>query len=303
MPQVNTLLPAAIYMAYKLLALVFLLCSFTAGAQKVIQLWPGAAPGSENWDWHEQVNATALPNDTLVYNVSAPSLTVFPAGAGANGTAVIICPGGSFHYLHINTEGYQLARWLNKKGVTAFILQYRLVHCLTTNPRQELLEKRKDAQKVAVQTAPVVTMAMADAREAIAYVRKHAAALGIAPNKIGIAGFSAGGALAAAAAVSYTAANRPDFAAPIYAYVPPGLADTIPAGAPPLFIAAATDDDYHLVPMSINLYSKWLAAGLSAELHIYSKGGHGFGMNVQHQPSDSWVDRFGDWLQLQGFIQ
>ena len=68
-----------------------------------------------------------------------------------------------------------------------------------------------------------------------------------------------------------------------------------------MFIAAATDDELHLVPMRIGLYEKWLAAGLSAELHIYSKGGHGFGMNLKNQPSDSWIERFGDWLNIQPF--
>jgi acetyl esterase/lipase len=288
----------------KLAAIIFLLlCPRAVGAQQAIKIWPAVAPGSESWAWGEQVNSSAIANDTLVYNVTEPTLTVFPASATANGTSVIICPGGSFHYLHINTEGYALARWLNKRGVTVFILKYRLVHCFTNDPKQELADNRKDAKKVTAQTAPVVGMAVADAKQAIAYVRANAAQFGVDANKIGIVGFSAGGALAASAAFNYNEANRPDFVAPIYAYVPPGLPDTLKADTPPLFIAAATDDDYHLVPMSINLYNKWLAAGISAEFHIYSKGGHGFGMNVQHLPSDTWVDRFGDWLQVKGFIQ
>lgn len=109
--------------------------------------------------------------------------------------------------------------------------------------------------------------------KAIVYVRRHAAELGITPNKIGIMGFSAGGTLAAASAFNYTAENRPDFVAPIYAYVPAGLTEVMK-----------------------------LAAGHSAEIHIYSKGGHGFGMNVQDQPSDTWIDRFGDWLGIQGLL-
>jgi acetyl esterase/lipase len=148
--------------------------------------------------------------------------------------------------------------------------------------------------------AQVVPMAIEDGRQALLYVRQHAGEFGISADRIGIMGFSAGGALASTSALDYTPANRPDCAAPIYAYVPPFLPAIVQKDAPPLFIAAATDDEYHLVPMSIALYSKWLAAGRSAELHIYSKGGHGFGMNRQNQPSDTWIDRFGDWLNVQG---
>jgi acetyl esterase/lipase len=126
--------------------------------------------------------------------------------------------------------------------------------------------------------------------------------LGISPDKIGIIGFSAGGTLAGVSAFDTTAETRPDFVAPIYAYIPSFVPAIAPKDAPPLFVAAASDDELHLVPMSLAIYSKWLAAGRSAELHIYSKGGHGFGMNRQDQPSDTWIDRFGDWLGVQGLL-
>jgi acetyl esterase/lipase len=119
-------------------------------------------------------------------------------------------------------------------------------------------------------------MIVTDAKQAIAYVRKHAAEFGIAGNKIGIIGFSAASTLAVAAAFGYTKQNRPDFVALVYAYVPAAFAMNIINDTPPLFIAAATDGEFHLVPMSISLYNKWLTAGHAAELHIYSKGGHGF---------------------------
>ena len=143
-------------------------------------------------------------------------------------------------------------------------------------------------------------MAIEDGKQAIIYVRKHAKEFNISPDKIGIMGFSAGGALATASCFGYTEVNKPDFVAAIYPYVPPFLGPApVPKDAPPLFIAAATDDDYHLVPMSIALYQRWLTAGLPAEIHIYSKGGHGFGMNKQNQPSDTWIDRFAEWLNIQ----
>jgi len=161
----------------------------------------------------------------------------------------------------------------------------------------------KDPKNAAALVGPLLPLAIADARASIVYVRQHAAELGVAPNRIGIMGFSAGGTLAAASVFNYTVENRPDFVAPIYPYVPPGQLTEVMKDAPPMFVAAASDDELHLVPMSITLYNEWLAAGHSAEIHIYSKGGHGFGMNVQHQPSDSWIDRFGEWLEVQGLLK
>ncbi|MEJ0102938.1 MAG: alpha/beta hydrolase [Bacteroidota bacterium] len=287
-----------------ILVFTFLLFAGAGIAQKVFAIWPGVAAGSENWKWQEQTDSTDIPGDPLAFNIVQPTLTFYPADPSiANGTSVIICPGGSFCYLHIKTEGIDVAKWLNKKGVSAFVLKYRLVHSETDHPMKEKTERSKDTAVSRKLVVPVVPLAIADGKQAIVYVRKHANELGIAPNKIGIMGFSAGGTLATAGIFDYTTENRPDFAAPIYPYVPPALATAVLKDAPPLFIAAATDDEYHLVPMSINLYSKWLAAGRSAELHIYSKGGHGFGMNKLDQPSDTWIERFGDWLQVQGLLK
>ena len=291
-------------MKYTLIAFIFLAFAGAGHAQKVFAIWPGLAPGSESWKGQEEQDSSSIPGDPLAYNIVKPVLIFFPASPSiANGTSVIICPGGSFCYLHVKTEGADVARWLNKKGVSAFVLKYRVVHSETNHPMQEKNERMKDTANARRLLTPVVPMGIADAKQALAYVRKHAGELGVAPDKIGIIGFSAGGTLATASAFDYTVEDRPDFVAPIYAYVPPFLPMTVLKDAPPLFIAAATDDELHLVPMSIDLYSKWLTAGHSAEIHIYSKGGHGFGMNRQNQPSDTWIERFGDWLQVQGLLK
>jgi acetyl esterase/lipase len=285
-----------------LIALIFLVFSTLGQAQKTFPIWPGAAPGAESWNWHEQEDSTSIKGDPLAYNIVQPVLLYYPApkpGGGKGTKSVIICPGGSFCYLHIKTEGTDVAKWLNARGINAFVLKYRVVHSETTHPMQEKTERAKDTVNARKLLAPLVPMAIADGKQAIVYVRQHAAELGIDPNTVGIMGFSAGGALASASCFDYTPANRPDFVAPIYPYVPPFLPAAAPKDAPPLFIAAATDDDYHLVPMSIALYQKYLTAGLSAEMHIYSKGGHGFGMNRQNQPSDTWIYRFADWLNTQ----
>jgi acetyl esterase/lipase len=116
-------------------------------------------------------------------------------------------------------------------------------------------------------------------------------------------GFSAGGTIVAAVAFQYDRDSRPAFLAPIYAYmgaVPPA---PVPSDAPPMFVAAATDDGLGLAPQSVDLYSKLAAAKKSAELHMYSKGGHGFGLRTNGTPSDTWIDRCGDWLAVQGLLK
>ena len=289
-------------MKYSFVIVTLLLFTRIAYTQKQFPIWPGAAPGSEQWNWQEQKDSTELPGDLLAYNVVKPTLTYFPADiANANGTAVIVCPGGSFCYLHINTEGADVAAWLNKKGVAVFVLQYRLIRSETQMPIKEKNERAKDTSSRQL-VAALIPLAIADAKQAVTYVRAHAADFHVSPERIGIMGFSAGGTLAVAASFNYSTENRPDFVAPIYAYVPPSLPQMVLPDAPPAFICAASDDELHLVPMSITLYNNWLKAGRSAEIHIYSKGGHGFGMNKKQQPSDTWIERFGDWLEVQGLL-
>ena len=290
-------------MTRKIIIACLVFITFGANAQqKVIQLYNGTAPGSENWTYSEKEFDTGN-TDTLAYNVSKPTLTLYPADPSkATGTAVVVCPGGGFFILSAAMEGSYVARWLNNKGITVFLLKYRLGQSLTNNPGQELSENMKKSdfgQKI----APIIPLCIADGREAIKYVRTHAAEYGIDPMRIGIIGFSAGGTVAASTAFNYTPENRPDFVAPIYAYIPPSLQGPVPEDAPPMFIAAATDDGLGLASHSVDLYSKWLTAKKPAELHIYEKGGHGFGMRTQNIPTDTWIDRYGDWLGLLGLLK
>ncbi len=288
--------------------LFFLLLAFAApvinAQQKIIQLYNGAAPGSESWTWNEQESDQNAWNTKLAFNISHPTLTVFlPDSSVANsGTAAVICPGGGFYALSISSEGYDVAKWLAHRGVTCFVLKYRLVHVMSDDPAKEWTEGLGTKEETDKMNADI-PLAIADGRAAIAYVRDHASDYGVSPDKIGIIGFSAGGTVAASAAYDYTPANRPDFDAPIYAYMPPSLQKEIPTDAPPLFLAAATDDGLGLNTHSVDLYNKWTSAKHSAELHLYAKGGHGFGMKKQGLPTDAWIDRFGDWLQQQGFTK
>ena len=293
-------------MPVKVTAAIFLalLCLQVVAQEKVIRIYAGPAPGSEDWKQTEQENRTNLWRTRVVFNVANPTLTVFqPEPGKANGTAVIICPGGAFFALCIDNEGFDVARWLAAKGVACFVLKYRLVACKTDDPTTEV-NARGPLNALDTVVAPVVKLALADANTAIGYVRQHAAEYGVSPNRIGIIGFSAGGTVAVSAALNYLPETRPDFAAPIYPVYNWAIKGTgVPADAPPIFVLAASDDPLGLTPQSIMIYQEWIKAGKSAELHLYSKGGHGFGMHTQNLPSDHWIEQFANWLGMQGLMK
>lgn len=268
----------------------------------VIRLYAGVAPGSEQWTQREQENFSTDWDTQVVFNVADPTLTLIaPDPARANGTAVIICPGGGFHALSINSEGFDVARRLAAEGVTSFILKYRLVECKTDRPGPEMDAKTEDEFDAAV--APIVKLAHADGLAAVEHVRTHAGDYAVNPNRIGIMGFSAGGTVASSVAMTYTQAARPDFVAPIYLAYHWTVQDGVPEDAPPLFALAATDDELDLAPHSVHIYQDWTAAGKPAELHLYANGGHGFGMRTKNLPSDRWIELFIDWLGVQGLLQ
>ena len=272
-----------------------------AAAQDVIPLYPGAAPGSTQETYPEKQYFSTVWNTDVVTNVSRPTLTVFkPSPKLKNGTAIVICPGGGFMALSIASEGTDVAKYLAAKGVTAFVLKYRLAQT-AGDATEEFRPLFADTQKFDAMMANVAPLAIADGLAAVTYVRQHASEWGVSADRVGIIGFSAGGSVTAEVAVLYKPEGRPAFVAPIYGG---GLMKDapVPADAPPLFIAAATDDTLGLAPQSVAFYQKWTAAQKPAELHMYVKGGHGFGMQKQNIPTDHWIDRFADWLQLEGFL-
>lgn len=215
-----------------------------AGQPEVIPLWPNGASGTEDWNQQEQEHITPPPASfRTVRNVTRPTLMAFlPDPAVATGTAVIICPGGGFLSLAIEHEGIDVARWLSERGVAGCVLKYRL---FPTEVRDEDYQRQMEAyfpdrRQMREVTKQIGPLAIADGQQAVKVVRQRASQWGIAPDRIGIMGFSA--------------------------------------------------------------YSAWRAAGHPVELHIYAKGGHGFGMRKQGLPADHWIDRFGEWLQVQGFL-
>ncbi len=286
----------------------------TARAQHpIIRIWQGIAPGSETWTQKEVEYLNPI-KEKMVRNVVTPTLTAYlPERSKANGTAIIICPGGGFRFHSWQTEGTMVAEWLQKRGVAAFVLKYRLVDTGATEAEfqtnmaaffkslTEATNSGKPARKAVSDpvTTQVIAFASEDGRQAIRTVRQRAAEWGIAPNRVGIMGFSAGGMVTSQAVLKYDAESRPNFAAPIYGAPFDEIA--VPKDAPPLFILCAADDSL-MADESLRLYTQWKTAKCSAELHLYSKGGHGFGMRPQGLPIDHWIERFGEWLQVQGLL-
>jgi len=272
-------------------------------AQQVIELSSIPNPESLVWTHEEREYFSSIWNTQVITNVSKPTLTVYlPEEGKANGTSVVICPGGGFRALSINSEGIDVAKWLNGKGVTAFVLKYRLVPTGEDGVK-EMMSPGGDQAKSDRDNAALIPLSINDAKAALTYVRENASTYDLATDRIGLMGFSAGGTVTAGVTFDYEAKNRPDFIAPVYAYIPDQMEANVPEDAPPLFVVCASDDQLKLAPHSLKIYDSWLKAGKPAELHMYSKGGHGFGMRIQNLPSDQWIERFGEWLEVQGLME
>ena len=257
-----------------------------------IPLWPKGAPGSE-----ARMAEAEEVQGSNVCNVHHPSLTPYvPDADKSTGTAVIICPGGGHAKLCLGHEGYALAEWFRDRGIAAFVLKYRLAR-----------------EKGSTYTVP--DHAMADTRRAIRLVRSRAGEWHLKTNRIGILGFSAGGELAAYAAMKNDPGNkdaadpierqssRPDFQALIY----PGGTSTfkVEAGMPPAFLAAGINDRPDIYEGLASLYLKYKAAKIPAELHLFANAGHGFGYRHDAKPSAAarWPERFTEWLADSGLLK
>ena len=287
--------------AFLLFVLSSFLFSLVQSQDSVVYLYKGPAPGSEKWNWEEKnIHANGM---NLFFDVTKPSLTVFTPSK-PNGTAIIIAPGGAFHALAFDHEGTNVAQWLNARGITAFVLKYRLSHDDPAHPENNFsrLLAAGNFRKLDSINAVVVPLAMQDGLAAMKYLREHAAQYKVDPTKIGFMGFSAGGTVTMSVVYNATNENRPNFIAPIYAYEKAIIGSQVPSVKTPIFIAAASDDDLGFATHSVDIYLKWLAAKQPAELHMYERGKHGFGTRKQNLPVDTWLDRFEDWMRMQGLL-
>lgn len=274
-------------------------------AQKAIPLYKGLAPGTESWKQKEAQQFNELFKTEVVFNVTQPSILVYEANkAKANGTVVIVAPGGGFQSLSINREGIEVAKKLAENGITAVVLKYRLLETKSNDPATEMMASIKDRAAFDKRTAPIKVMAGEDIKTAITYIRTHAKELNVNPDKLGVIGFSAGASVILESVLhSKDTSTLPNFAASMYGGPSDEvIASEMPSPAVPLFICVAADDQLKLAPKSIALYNKWIQAGQPTELHVYEKGGHGFGMGKQNLPVDNWSTVYLDWLKFHKFL-
>lgn len=240
-----------------------------------------------------------------VHNVSQPTLTPFLPPAGkANGTAIIVAPGGGFMSLSMDNEGYRVARWLAEQGVTAFVLKYRLVQTpATTQGLKGFAVKvfTSGPQALVDVLAKGRPVAVADASQAMRLVRSRAGEWKIDPARVGFIGFSAGAITALAMAVQSDDAVRPNFVASIYG--PMGRpSEPLPASLPPLWTALSGDDPL-FGKSDMGLVATWQEKKAPLELHFYEKGGHGWGFTgAQGTTAADWPGEFRSWLRMRGLL-
>jgi acetyl esterase/lipase len=273
-----------------------------------IRLWEGTAPGSEAATWQE-VTSVGLGGDTVVRNVVVPTLTPYlPDPDVANGTAVIVAPGGGFVYLSWENEGTLIAEWLAQRGVAAFVLKYRIADSGETDADYAqaiadlfaYLIPNGVPQPVDPNTlaTDIKSLAFADGAQAVRTLRARAAEFGIHDGRLGFLGFSAGAFVATAVALGEDRGARPDFVVPIYGGAPLAPVD---ADAPPLFSVVAADDVL-CFDTTMRTFQAWQAAGRTAELHVYAQGGHGFGAAKGLLPANTWLNRLEDWMTTHGYL-
>lgn len=270
-------------------AIAFTFLMACSADSQTVNIWPGVAPGSETWTQKERTIENT-PVGTVIFNVVTPTLTAYlPERSKATGTGVIIAPGGAFVALAISLESNDVARWLQERGIAAFVLKYRI------------MEKRGEGIPADMNMDEAGKYGIADGIQALKVVRQHAAEWGVSPDRVGFMGFSAGAMVTSGALLQQDAAARPNFAAMIYGG-PFGVMPAIPAKLPPMFMAWAQDDPVALDPV-VKFQEALKSAGHKPEVHIFSAGGHGFGMRKQGTSSDHWIDEFYYWLEAQGLTR
>jgi acetyl esterase/lipase len=295
------------------------------------KIWPGVAPGSEDWT-RQEYTVDRPTGGRAVYNVVTPTLLPYlPDPAKATGTGIIVAPGGGFSYLAFDKEGTQAAQWLASHGIAAFVLKYRVTEA---PPQGAAAASRGQGTPAAARgegapatrggAAPAARgegapaarggqaggsanldesgkYGIADGLQAVKALRQRASEFGIKPDRIGVLGFSAGAMVASGTLLLSEEGNRPNFVAPIYGG-PFGVMPPIPKGLPPVFMAWAVNDSL-AGPVAGALYEQLKKAGSAPEVHIFNAGGHGFGMDRKGTTSDHWIDIFYYWLEVQGLTK
>ncbi len=295
-----------------------LICAsgFLAAQDQVIPLWPDGAPGAINDPTYVETLDTDQP--WRIRNVSEPTLSIYlPPVDKANGTAVVICPGGGYVRLAFDHEGFMIAEWLNTQGIAGIVLKYRL-------PEDRIMQDKSIGP-------------LQDVQEAIRTVRHHASEWGIDPHKIGIMGFSAGGHLAATASTLYdervyepvdTTSARPDFSVLIYPVISfrdsimhPGSRERLVGDAPslaqihrfsadeqvnprtpPAFLVHSVGDETVPIENTLRYFEALRSCHVPCEVHLFESGGHGYGINRGKGSEAFWPEILTHWLKMHGWL-
>ncbi len=300
-----------------MLAVVIVMVATSAFSQnKIIEVWKDRVPGSiENTNYKQIVDSTYY---IKLRNISKPTIEVYPASDDNNsGTAMVVCPGGGYYGVSFINEGIEVAKWLNKLGITAVVLHYRL-------PNDAIMKDKSIAP-------------LQDGQEAIRIVRRNAKQWGIDPHKIGIMGFSAGGHLASTVATHFdekvynpidSTSARPDFSVLIYPVISMDSTIThagsrenllgkqpssemvkhfsnelqVTANTPSAFMVHSMDDGVVPVVNSIDYALAMKKNNVSCELHLYERGGHGYGLGYSKNTVSTWTESCRKWLEVNGYI-
>ena len=281
-------------MRIKILRLMVIFYSFNLLGQEIITL-PYDNTGLD-YQGPEVKTKGYFTDKHNFQNISIPTIQVFlPKGNLNTKTAMIVCPGGGMRANAIHHEGFDVAKALNEKGVAAFVLKYRLVpiHLIGKNEGLDHPYSKEKKQ---------LAYGHLDALNAIAHVRVNALKYEINPEKIGIMGFSAGGAVTMEATYKSSEKNRPNFIAPIYPWMNIVDNQEPPAYGPPIFIVCTTEDAFKLAIPSAKIYTDWAEKNYISELHLYHHGKHGFGMRKTNYPVDNWFENMVDWIDAIGML-
>ena len=291
--------------ARNLLPLVLLAATVNLHGQQVVTIWPTGLPKDAKPLTPERIKQlNARQTTERISYVDVPTMTLYKAPKDkANGAGVVICPGGGYNILAWPKEGLEVAQWFNSIGVTAGVLKYRVPRRDKDRPHHEPLQ---------------------DAQRAIRVMRSNAQAWGIDTNRIGVLGFSAGGHLTVMTGTQWDKTTydrvdeaddlscRPDFLCPIYAaYLGDNYQDNavelgplvrLTKQTPPTFLAVTQDDKQRGTQAAL-LFIELTKLRIPAEVHVYTKGGHGYGIRESDHPVAKWHHRLGDWLKSIGMLE
>ena len=277
----------------KITSLLFMMFFVAINAQERIELLY-TETGLEIYP-EKKINSNG--QGLYIDNITKPEMYFYKAkGENITDKVMIICPGGGLFYSAYEKEGTLVAEKLSDNGINAIVLKYTLFP-IDGDAQKWTSDRIMNQMDYLIKMAKtILPFSTRDALNAIENIRQNSKKHKVDPNKIGLMGFSAGGAVTMEASYKATEKNQPNFIAPIYPWMVIVDDQKVPDNKPPAFISCANNDGLELAPLSVKIYQDWILADAKAELHMYAEGGHGFGMYKQNSPVDNWSNLLVDWI-------